>query len=186
MPAVLMAMMLMAAGQDVSTLKVPHQAPKMDSVPWTRPGELPNPVARPPSSTWTPPRLQPEPVVACPLPAHGRLVSYDRLPEEVLVDLRTTDPRISPPGGPFNASDVDDGVTPHTRVIAAMRLGRRLAVAYEKGGRGYSISVLTYDADARTGRMTVSGVHPLIPNTSDRPWLRDADACKALEWALGA
>jgi hypothetical protein len=182
----LMAMTLMATGQDVSTLKVPRQAPTMDSVPWTRPGVLPNPVAPPPSSRWTPSGLRFEPVVACPLPARGKLVPYDHLPDEVLTDLRMTDPRISPPGGPFDASDVDDGVTPHTRVIAAMRLGRRLAVAYEKGGRGYGITILTYDADTSTGLMAVTGLRTLDPRETTRGWVKDADACSALEGAIGA
>jgi hypothetical protein len=184
MPAVFIAMML--AGQDVSTLKVPRQAPRMDSVPWTRPGVPPNPVARPPASTWTPSGLRFEPVVACPPPSNGQVVPFDHLPDEVLTDLRMTDPRISPPGGPFNASDVDDGVTPHTRVIDAMRRGGRLAVAYEKGGWGYSVTVLTYDADERTGRMAVSGLHTLNPRETTRGWVKDADACSVLERAIGA
>ena len=62
----------------------------------------------------------------------------------------------------------------------------RLAVAYERGGRGYSVTVLTYDANARTGLMAVSGIHPLLPNQIARDGANGQAACQALEWALDA
>lgn len=171
MPAWFLATMLIAAAQDVSTLKIP---------PPPRATELDGP----PSPSWT--RVRAEPIVACPKPPHGEIVPYDRLPAEVMMDLRRTDPRMSPPGGPFSATDAWDGVSPFTRIIAAMRNGGRLAVAYERGGRGYGITLLTYDADARTGLLAVSGVHPLVPGRTAQGWRNGEAACDALREALKA
>lgn len=170
MPAMLMAMILAAAGQDVSTLRVPRAAKPTSSTPWNHIETL----------------AEPKSYIPCPAPSRGELVSFDRLPPEVVADLRRTDPKMSPPGGPFNAGDTEDGKTPHTRIIAAMRLGGRLAVAYEKGGWGHSVTVLLYDADKTTGLMAVSGLHTLNPRETASGSVTAMDACRVLERAIGA
>ncbi len=80
-------------------------------------------------------------------------VAFDHLPIALRMDLRTRAPDLSPAGGPFNASDV--GVGPRTRFIAAVHYKDRYVVAYEHGGRGYHVDMLTYSAsfadDAYTG-----------------------------------
>lgn len=157
MPALLMALTLAAAGQDVSTLKISPPPAKAS-------------FAQAPSGS----------PVRCPPPSRGEVVPFAELPAEVLMDLRTIDPTVSPPDGPFNATDM--GAGPRMRVIAALRLGGRLAVAYERGGRGYGVTLLTYDADARTGFLNTRGVGPI----SVRPAFRIEDACAALERALDA
>lgn len=163
MPALLLAMMLSAADQDVATLRIPPKAPARQSIPWSRFQSLIN----------------------CPRPARGAIVPYAELPEEVLLDLRRTDRRISPPGGPFNPSDFSVDDTPTTRVIAAMRLGGRLAVAYEKGGYGYGITVLTYETQANTGLMAVKGLRALNPRETRSGSVKISDACDAMERAVG-
>jgi hypothetical protein len=175
MPALLMATMLIAAGQDVSTLRVPPPPAFTESEPWPGGPRFPD---------WSH-ALRADRAVSCSKPADGQLVTYDLLPTEVLADLRRTDPRMSPPGGPFSATDAWDGTSPFTRMIAAMRRGDRLVVAYERGGRGYSVTVLTYDRDASTGLMAISGVHPLLPGKAAHGWNNGDAACEALAWALG-
>jgi hypothetical protein len=120
----------------------------------------------------------------CPFPLRGEIVAFERLPPEVLADLRRVDPKISPPGGPFNAGDVIDGATPGTRIIGAMRLGDRMAAAYEKGGWGYSVTVVTYRLDPATERMVVAGLHTLNGRDTARGWVMAEDACPALLNAL--
>jgi hypothetical protein len=69
------------------------------------------------------------------------------------MDLKTRAPELSPQGGPFNASDV--GVGPRTRFIAAVHYKDRYLVAYEHGGRGYHVDLLTYAPASRTTPMPV-------------------------------
>ncbi len=89
----------------------------------------------------------PEPVqsvaVACVHRGEVDAVPFDQLPMALRMDLRTRAPDLSPAGGPFNASDV--GVGPRTRFIAAVHYKDRYIVAYEHGGRGYHVDLLTYD-----------------------------------------
>jgi hypothetical protein len=72
----------------------------------------------------------------------GEIVFQEALPAAIGVDLRKRAPDLSPSGGPFQATDVGEG--PRTRFMTAARLGDRYVVAYERGGRGYNIQVLTY------------------------------------------
>ncbi|USQ96522.1 hypothetical protein [Caulobacter sp. RL271] len=136
-----------------------------------------------PKSAATP---QPWPAATCPSSAKGELIPFEQVPLEVLADLRRVDPKISPPGGPFNPSDVIDGTTPGTRIIAVMRLGDRLAAAYEKGGRGYSVTVVTYVQDPATKHLVASGLHTLSGRDTPRGWVKDEDACAAMVRALSA
>jgi hypothetical protein len=71
-------------------------------------------------------------------------IAFDQLPITLRMDLKTRAPELSPQGGPFNASDV--GVGPRTRFIAAVHYKDRYLVAYEHGGRGYHVDLLTYSA----------------------------------------
>ncbi|HWW27241.1 MAG TPA: hypothetical protein VNZ85_15265 [Caulobacter sp.] len=72
----------------------------------------------------------------------GESLSQQQLPEAIGADLRLRVPGMSPEGGPFLATDVGEG--PRTRFISAARLGNRYVVAYERGGRGYNIQILSY------------------------------------------
>jgi hypothetical protein len=72
----------------------------------------------------------------------GEVVFQEALPAAIGADLRKRAPDLSPSGGPFQATDVGEG--PRTRFMTATRLGDRYVVAYEHGGRGYSVQVLTY------------------------------------------
>jgi hypothetical protein len=72
----------------------------------------------------------------------GEIVFQEALPAAIGMDLRLRAPDLSPAGGPFQATDIGDG--PRTRFMTAARLGDRYVVAYERGGRGYNIQVLTY------------------------------------------
>lgn len=72
-------------------------------------------------------------------------VPFDQLPIALRIDLKTHAPELSPAGGPFSASDVGSG--PRTRFIAAVHYKDRYVVAYEHGGRGYHVDLLTYNAD---------------------------------------
>lgn len=131
----------------------------------------------------TPPKPKSWPAARCTTSARGQLVPFEATPSDVLSDLWQTDPRMSPPGGPFNPSDVVDGVTPQTRIIAVMRSGQRYAAAYEKGGRGYSVTVRTY-APSSAGRLALSNIHTLAGGETRRGWVMAEDACAALERAL--
>lgn len=169
MPALLMATMLIAAGQDVSTLRVPPPPTRSGSVPWNRP--------------W--------PLDLCPRPVRGQTVLFNDLPAEVLADLRHTDPLMSPPGGPFNAGDAVDNDTPQTRapqtrVIAALRVGDRLAVAYEKGGWGRSVTIHTYALRPATGRFTIQDVNLVPPDMLKQAPGAANPACAALERTLAS
>jgi hypothetical protein len=103
----------------------------------------------------------------------GELVFQEQLPPAIGADLRTRAPDLSPAGGPFQATDVGDG--PRTRFMTAARLGDRYVVAYEHGGRGYNIQVLTY-------ALTSSGLATL---TNQRTIFRKP-ACDAVAAALTA
>jgi hypothetical protein len=72
----------------------------------------------------------------------GEYVPQEQLPAAIGTDLWTRAPGLSPQGGPFQATDVGEG--PRARFMTAARLGNRYVVAYERGGRGYNIQVLTY------------------------------------------
>lgn len=85
---------------------------------------------------------------AAPLPGSaciydvGEMVFQEQLPAPIVADLKQRAPEMSPAGGPFEATDVGEG--PRDRFVAAARLNDRYVVAYEHGGRGYNIQVLTY------------------------------------------
>ena len=85
---------------------------------------------------------------AAPLPGNacvydsGEMVFREQLPAPILADLKQRVPEMSPAGGAFQATDVGEG--PRDRFVAAARLNDRYIVAYEHGGWGYSIRVLTY------------------------------------------
>jgi hypothetical protein len=85
---------------------------------------------------------------AAPLPGNacvydaGEMVLQEQLPAPIVADLQQRAPHMSPAGGPFRATDVGEG--PRDRFVAAARLHERYIVAYEHGGRGYSIRLLTY------------------------------------------
>ena len=102
-------------------------------------------------------------------------VAFDQLPIALRMDLRTRAPDLSPAGGPFNASDV--GVGPRTRFIAAVHYKDRYVVAYEHGGRGYHVDLLTYNAsfadDAYAGPLARHVVF-------DRPSCTDLDVAATL------
>jgi hypothetical protein len=83
----------------------------------------------------------PLPGAACIYDA-GQMVFQEQLPAPIIADLKQRAPEMSPAGGPFEATDVGEG--PRDRFVAAARLNDRYIVAYEHGGRGYSIRVLTY------------------------------------------
>jgi len=70
-------------------------------------------------------------------------VSLEQLPAAIRLDLKQRAPDLSPADGAFQATDVGDG--PRTRFVAAARLKGRYVVAYEHGGRGYHVDLLTYD-----------------------------------------
>lgn len=72
----------------------------------------------------------------------GEMVFQEQLPAPIVADLKQRAPDMSPAGGPFEATDVGEG--PRDRFVAAARLNGRYIVAYEHGGWGYSIRVLTY------------------------------------------
>jgi hypothetical protein len=114
-------------------------------------------------------------VAACAHQGGAEAVSFDQLPIALRMDLKTRAPELSPAGGPFNATDI--GVGPRTRFIAAVRYKDRYLVAYEHGGRGYHVDLLTYNAsfaeDAYAG--------PLARHmTFDKP------ECAALDAAITA
>jgi len=92
----------------------------------------------------------------------GENVLQGELPTAISVDLSMRAPDLSPAGGPFQASDVGEG--PRARFKAAARLGDRYVVAYERGGRGYNIQVLTYV-------LTSYGLAPLVSQQAifDKP-----------------
>ena len=72
----------------------------------------------------------------------GEMVFQEQLPAPIVADLKQRAPEMSPAGGPFQATDVGEG--PRDRFVAAARLNDRYVVAYEHGGWGYNIQVLTY------------------------------------------
>ena len=80
---------------------------------------------------------------ACtPAPGAERL-EQDALPAGVRQDLKTRVSDLSPAGGPFSATDVGSG--PFTRFLTALHARGRYLVAYEHGGRGYHLDILTYE-----------------------------------------
>jgi hypothetical protein len=102
------------------------------------------------SATAGPP---PAPAPACiPVPASA-IVSLKELPPEVR-KLLEQDSRgrggIADAGEKFNATDVImDAAIPQTRFVAATASDDCASVTVERGGRGYSVQVLTF---ARTGK----------------------------------
>jgi hypothetical protein len=102
-------------------------------------------------------------------------VSLDHLPAAIRADLHSHAPELPPADGPFNASDV--GVGPRTRFIAAVHYKDRYVVAYEHGGRGYHVDLLTY------GGVIAGDAHiaPLARHvTFDKPKCADLDVAVAL------
>ncbi|WP_029912358.1 hypothetical protein [Caulobacter sp. UNC358MFTsu5.1] len=87
---------------------------------------------------------------ACFYPS-GEIVLQEQLPPAVASDLWIRAPDLSPFNGPFLATDVGEGL--RNRFIAAAHLGQRYVVAYERGGRGYSIQVLTYAVEAHDAKV---------------------------------
>lgn len=83
-------------------------------------------------------------VAACAHQGGAEAVAFDQLPIALRMDLKTRAPELSPAGGTFNATDI--GIGPRTRFIAAVHYKDRYLVAYEHGGRGYHVDLLTYDA----------------------------------------
>lgn len=88
-------------------------------------------------------------VAACVHQVGVEAVSFDQLPAAIRVDLHIHAPELSQADGPFNASDM--GVGPRTRFIAAVHYKDRYVVAYEHGGRGYHVDLLTYSGDIAGG-----------------------------------
>lgn len=109
---------------------------------------------------------------ACVFDSRAEAVALEQLPAVIRLDLKQRAPDLSPAGGAFNASDVGSG--PRTRFIAAARLDSRYVVAYEHGGRGYHVDLLTYD----------TGVVDHTPR--DRRTTFDTPSCGALTEALSA
>ena len=114
------------------------------------------------------------PALECAHQGGVEAVSFDQLPIAVRVDLKIRAPELSPAGGPFNASDV--GVGPRTRFIAAVHYKDRYVVAYEHGGRGYHVDLLTYSAG-----LADDAAAPLARHVAfDRPSCADLDVAVAL------
>ncbi len=87
---------------------------------------------------WTTPSVS-----ACtPAPGAERL-GQKALPAAIRQDLKSRVSDLSPAGGPFNATDVGSG--PFTRFLTALHVRGRYVVAYEHGGRGYHLDILTYE-----------------------------------------
>ncbi len=82
----------------------------------------------------------------------GEIVFEQQLPPAIASDLHIRAPDLSPADGPFLPTDV--GAGRRSRFIAAAHLGARYVVAYERGGRGYSIQVLTYEVKANEATLT--------------------------------
>ena len=128
--------------------------------------ESPMPLQAPPAAL--PPAID----QACVFDSNAEAVSLEQLPAAIQLDLKQRAPGLSPTGAAFNASDI--GYGPRTRFIAAARLNTRYVVAYEHGGRGYHVDLLTYD----------TSVSDLAPR--DRRTMSDKPGCGVLTEALNA
>jgi hypothetical protein len=116
-----------------------------------------------------------QPATGCVHQAGVDAVSLDQLPAAIRADLRVHAPELSPADGPFNASDV--GAGPRTRFIAAVHYKDRYVVAYEHGGRGYHVDLLTYGGDIAGDAY----IAPLARHvTFDKPKCADLDVAVAL------
>jgi hypothetical protein len=100
------------------------------------------------------------------------------LPEPVAASLKEHVPNLTPPGSPFNGSDVlRSGQTGlDRRLIAAFHRGNRWVIAYEAAGEGYHDVVAAYDLSANGQEAAIVSKTQAVP----------ANLCGAISHALAS